>query len=252
MRRRTAVATRIGVGVLLVVAVAGVAWWLGWARGWAALNENERGVGVLSTVAVAAFTGMLWWSTRKMWKAGEQQRELMAAQLVTMRRQADQADREFESTHRPRLQIRRVNVQRLSGASPPKTEITQVCCEIVNVGESDATIEAGSGLLVEGGSQDWPSPAILRDENREVYLMPKGLVSNGTPVEWRYVLVDRQRDALTVRRTRVDVAPLWFVGFVRYRDRLGRAYETAFSRLYNPRNEAFSPNNGPADYEYED
>jgi hypothetical protein len=55
-------------------------------------EKYEGAIGALATLAIAAFTVMLWRSTDKLWKAGEQQISIVRA--------------DFISTHRPRIVVR--------------------------------------------------------------------------------------------------------------------------------------------------
>jgi hypothetical protein len=55
------------------------------------------------TIALAAFTGTLWWSTRKLWKAGEEQ-------IAVAKRAADVAEKTLVASQRPWISLKEAKV----------------------------------------------------------------------------------------------------------------------------------------------
>ena len=90
-----------------------------------AVDANHDLVIAAGTIVIAIFTCTLWWSTNKLWGAGERQ-------LVELNRQVILASKEFTATHRPKL-FRVVEMLSILPGDAAQWRII-----LTNSGESDA------------------------------------------------------------------------------------------------------------------
>jgi hypothetical protein len=103
---------------------------------------------VLFNLFLVAFTGLLWWSTDKLWRAGEKQirqmREISLKQDLRTQEGIRLAREEFLSSHRPQLEIRRVSVpeQAMINDRPMAVEFA-----VVNKGRTTGYLLGGIAKL---------------------------------------------------------------------------------------------------------
>lgn len=210
------------------------------------------------TGQLAAYTSELATYTKILVGVGCIQILVFIAQLVAfisqarqLKRSVDLARDEFNSTHCPRLIIRRINIWQ-DRASNSQLVINY---EIANIGGTRAKIiEISTMLWLPDTSNPLPPipPYAGGDKSSEI------IVESGAPYRGQHYVVLAQeiekydrRSAFGEEVTREHLAPseTYFFGYVVYLDQLNRRFETAFLRLYDYRTKRFSPVNDP-DYEY--
>ncbi len=101
------------------------------------LSDNSTAVGALTGLFVASFTGMLWYSTDKLWNAGEKQLAIAqrAADAAT-----DAANATITSLHVLQRAVLRADNWTMSPISLSVSPI--VTFQLVNSGHTNATITA--------------------------------------------------------------------------------------------------------------
>jgi hypothetical protein len=184
----------------------------------------------VATVAIALFTYTLKVSTDRLWEAGE---------------------KDFISTHRPRLVVR--EVLRLPSTTQRNIQLRYV---VANVGGSDAEVveshaevqDIRDGILrplqpTEGanriGRRTIPPGSHIFDEC-------------GSTVSVHSLAVSRMVEARRLPRGATNESrAVCFRGFVIYIDKNGIRRRTGFCRVYDSETERFYPLDDP-DYEYAD
>jgi hypothetical protein len=189
-------------------------------------RTNHENVSALATVLIAIFTLTLWRSTKRLWQASDNQLNL--------------ARTEFLSTHRPQIRIKHVW---LIGDKPITVRV--VC---VNYGTTDAVIiDYGiEYLAVAEGRRPPPDKKI--EPIRVDLSLPSG-VSLELP-DFFATFTANQEFGIGQRK-----ANLYCMGYVHYRDGVGRLRTTAFCRVlkFDPvHGTGFFGSAGEPDYEYED
>jgi hypothetical protein len=198
---------------------------------------------VIFTAILAIFTGCLYFSTRKLWKAGEEQMRITRDSLHL-------AKEEFIATHRPRLIVRSVTLLPPRHPSLPiePGEPIQIEWAVVNVGNTPAKIIEGNAThLVGGQSFNARTPySSERNNMTGIALIPGGA--------YTFVL---QADGVDVQNpAQLDIISrggmvIYFFGFIMYQDDIGNVRRTAFCRRYDPIVGRFRLVDDP-DYEYTD
>jgi hypothetical protein len=216
-------------------------------RGETVLNRSLRDPVAFYTFWLTLFTGGLTLIGVWQWDA--------------IRRQLNQADREFHASHRPRMRVRNINVssvgtveswmynRRLARAYAGDAFSGQFF--IANVGEGDGRIREACIMFIankstlpmrrpyEGddgnlfGSKAW----MRSGESNPMPFTETGIFANKAPGD----VVD------------FDLMPLFALGWIEYEDRSGSVRRTAFCRRYDPTLGRFDhfAEAGP-DYEHED
>jgi hypothetical protein len=190
------------------------------------IEVNDAAITALATLIVALFTATLWGSTRQ--------------QAYLTRKSIDLALREFVSTNRPRLRVRRFRLYPLVHGQPITLQY-----ELVNVGATKARIlrseinvtltlptqqpilaarEIGMAREIAGGEALLVNPTMNLDydDSWRKYLLGGG--------NW-----------------------LSISGFIQYFDDNGTPRRTGFARVYDSTNNSFARFEATdPDYEYED
>lgn len=180
------------------------------------------------TGAIALFTGTLWWSTHKLWKAGEKQ--------IALAREA------IGTTHRPRIAVRRMAAV-LAPEEPIKIEFA-----IVNAGEAAASGYTWNAAILYlkaiGAIQEAPSfdpgtagssdAALQAGEGRDIQFTDGGDLG---PKQLRDITYGTEI--------------LHVTGYVAYKDKRGTTRRTGFLRHYDRESHRFRVVDDP-EYEYQD
>ena len=180
------------------------------------------------TGAIALFTGVLAWSTRKLWKAGEKQ--------IAFAREA------MGATHRPRIAVRRMAAV-LAPEEPIKIEFA-----IVNVGEAAATSYTWNTTILylkaAGAIQEAPSfdpgtagssdATLQTGEGKNIQFTDGGDLG---PKQLRDITYGTEI--------------LHVIGYIAYRDKRGTTRRTGFLRHYDRESHRFRVVDDP-EYEYQD
>jgi hypothetical protein len=181
----------------------------------------------ISTSASAIFTATLWWSTRKLWKAGDDQLSL--------------AREEFNSTHRPRVVLRELHF-----SYEDQTQNVPVVCIFTNIGGTDAkVVELDVAFtnrpnrlfrpVPRQASVGTPFVRVLKNGERFSHIMPSGLAQSDI--------------------AQIGGQPLYYTrGTITYVDKSGIRRSTGFCRDYDTHDGCFHKTDMAEGlgYEYED
>ncbi len=171
---------------------------------------------VFFTAILALFTWFLHRSTRKLWKAGEEQMKITRDSLALARE-------EFISAHRPKLIIRSVTFK--PHGFPVIGEPVQIEGVVVNIGNTATEIIESSITAIVGdqifGARTPFAPAC--DNINGVKLVPGGaytfwLTSETVVIQNSSVLVSITSGAKVI----------YFFGFIMYRDEIGNMSQYLF------------------------
>jgi hypothetical protein len=176
------------------------------------LHDYDKEIVALFTAILTLSTIALWWSTRKLWRAGNEQFEL--------------ARQEFIATHRPRIIVRFIQ-------GPFQEDDRRfIFITFVNIGDSEATIQAiGADLAIwriggtDGGHWDPPGLEATPVDLDPVISLASGqrhtvrIISRG-PWGDSQIWADTHDQIQTVAR-----------GAIEYRDGNGVLRETGFCRI---------------------
>jgi hypothetical protein len=181
-----------------------------------------------STVLIAVFTASLWWSTRRLWKAGERQIRL--------------ARDEFNATHRPRVSVRRMGTVFFPN-EPIKIEFT-----IVNTGDAAITGFSCNTIIlylkgigaIHGIPIFDPDTASTSDASLQI--------GEGKNI---LVLEAANLDPKQLKDITSGSEILHLIGYVVYRDKVGTTRRTGFFRYYDRERRRFRVIDDP-EYEYQD
>ena len=180
----------------------------------------------------------------------------MKESLRISKESVDLARKEFISTHRPKLVVRRISLNEVNGAGV--WNIIAAEYVIANVGDSTATIVSTSERLwLPTAKENLPSIPPYAEPVTHSLILEAGL----SLVFKHYATDDdllkkyQQSSAYTdssISEGRTDSGPeLLFLGYIVYKDDLDRKRKTAFLRRSNYITKRFSPIKEP-DYEYAD
>ena len=197
---------------------------------WGAVVDFLRGLThddwlTLSTVAIAIFTFSLWFSTHRLWKAGEKQIAL--------------AREEFIATHRPRVIVRFIRTYLDENAN----QVAGIT--IVNVGDTPATI------------MGWGSDIARRKKQTETGWEPPGIDASAKPIDPLPLKSGQRHYFETPSKLKpeklafLEEFELCVLGEIRYIDDNGTSRTTGFFRIYDPRTDQFVPSYNQED-EYQD
>lgn len=165
---------------------------------------------------------------------------------------SDLAHKEFISSHRPKLLVRRITH---SISQIGQNAFLGINYEIVNVGDTPANVIETSEFAF--------FPKHVGDKIENPYIIPP---YNGTISRRIKPLASGETYVFTYRRDAIDLGNqsdfvdefggvntdhMIFFGFVIYEDMNGRKRKTAFMRQYDRIAQRYSPINDP-DYEYQD
>jgi hypothetical protein len=203
----------------------------------------------VATVCIAFFTGTLWWSTTKMQEATE----------ATLK----QLEREYVSTHRPRLRVRNVAfVEAIKPTTEPLHDTIEY--QVVNIGETEARVIQSNVTIWTYSQPDWFASWTPRYDASGNDAMGQFTLENGRSRELTRLggdrLVNRLESLqLSLKALKIgsgdwlkaSTTPIFFYGYIRYEDSDGRQRRTAFYRRYDPEKRRFVIIDDP-DYEYED
>ena len=181
-----------------------------------------------STVLIAVFTASLWWSTRRLWKAGERQIRL--------------ARDEFNATHRPLVSIRRMGTVFFPN-EPIKIEFT-----IVNAGDAAITGFSCNTIIlylkgigaIHGVPIFDPNTASTSDASLQI--------GEGKNIQ---VLEAANLDPKQLKDITSGSEILHLIGYVVYRDKVGTTRRAGFFRYYDRERRRFRVIDDP-EYEYQD
>jgi len=180
------------------------------------------------TGAIALFAGTLWWSTRRLWKAGEKQ--------IALAREA------LSVTHRPRVSVRRMAAV-ISADEPIRIEFT-----IVNVGEAPATGFTWSTAILHlkavGAILEAPEFAPAMAGSSDAPLQPgESKILQATDAA--------SLGAKQLRDITYGTEFLHVIGILAYKDNRGATRRTGFLRHYDRESRRFRVVDDP-EYEYQD
>ena len=182
---------------------------------------------VVATIAIAAFTGTLWWSTHKLWKAGERQFKLTRD--------------EFISTHRPKLIVRQFVLDR-----PMPNQVVKINFSIINVGDTEATWRYIAAEVALWNGRYWEAPGI----DHVVKPISKPPIKNGqrisATIQSRFSITAAQ-----IRAVEQNELIICAVGELTYADVLGTQRRTGFRRNYDCSTDMFTAS-PYSDHEYQD
>ena len=180
------------------------------------------------TGALVLFTLTLWWSTRRLWKAGN--------------RQAAFAHEMFHAAHRPRLAVRRVGT-----AFTPDEPVT-IEFAIVNAGGAAAASFAWHAAILclkrVGAIQEVPAFASNAGSSSDAALQAG---------EARDVLVKEAQslDPKQLKNIANGAEFLHVIGSIAYKDARGTVRRTGFFRCYDRESRRFRAVDDP-EFEYQD
>lgn len=197
-----------------------------------ALNTGE-----ISAVAAAFAAFIAAYFAGRLTDIGERQADISGEQLGALARQGDQIDREWVSTHRPKLRVRYFTYIGISGDDP-----AEVSFDIVNIGGSAATITDSSWKIVVRNPKLLSTPYYHAGKP----VRPAGKVIDLTDSE--RVTVD---DDFVSRTIEGKYQHLVIYGYIRYADQYGARRTTAFGRYWDAERARFLPVDDP-EYNYED
>jgi hypothetical protein len=216
------------------------------------IKTNEGAFTALSTIVIAVFTWRLYVSTDKLWEEAKASRAIAiasadAAMLAAeeTRKSVDLASKEFVSSHRPKVIMRRASLY-----IDPDDEIVAdatlksgVAYVVANVGDTDATVvESNATIHVlkvrdksEMGDIVFSAGLPVSDDIRSIGdpILTPGVAYTflaGTPDD---NLISAKFGA------RAGYAKILFVGYVIYADANGVRRRTQFCRQYEPITERF-------------
>jgi hypothetical protein len=218
------------------------------------LDHSTEWLLVLFTFFLVVFTGLLWWSTRKLWLAGERQREdarIAADRQFEINQQSIKLAREeFVSTHRPRIILREAIIGSVLEGEP-----VSIHFHVANIGETKWTI-IRSSVSVEVVSVDrlMLHPSVeVKDDLGKIELGPGGAVLlkfQGETPKWeaeKFKMKASQTTAGVIERRDFKIL---FCGQLVYLDQNGTPRRTAFRRELIPERQRFYriPNEPDLDY----
>jgi hypothetical protein len=153
--------------------------------------------------------------------------------------------REFVSSHRPRLRLRRVYFDGFSDV-----EFMPLFLTVINVGETKGTVIHVTGEFYRKDGVVWLDgrPDTAKGGS------PVGKQAVFVPGEPRGWTLTAKRRLLPgeAQAIRDGKHQLWAIGEIRYRDDYGTVRATGFGRLYSPTLGDFTICQGVNEYEYED
>ena len=194
---------------------------------WFASFQQDDWLALL-TGAVALFAGTFWWSTRRLWKAGEKQ--------IALAREA------MGATHRPRISVRRMAAV-LAPEEPIKIEFA-----IVNVGEAAATGYTWNTTILYlkavGAIQEAPAfdPGTAGSSDATLH------TGEGKNIQFTD---GGDLGPKQLRDITYGTEILHVIGYITYRDKRGATRRTGFLRHYDRESRRFRVVDDP-EYEYQD
>ncbi len=231
-------------------------WWLIiWTAVLACITLLLAGI----TAVLARYTYKLWYDTTK---ASERQSGEMRESLAIAERNAktaedniDLARKEFISTHRPRLIVRRVSVDTVRGTGI--SDVLKVEFVVANIGDTKAKIiEMSTRIWFPESSLNLPAVPPYGESTYPGRSFESGASGPMTHIDSAEMLARFQSQIKLAAFTAVDggsdSGPAFlFIGYIVYEDELKRKCRTAFCRIYNFATQRFDPIPHP-DYEYQD
>jgi hypothetical protein len=220
------------------------------------LEHSTEWLLVLFTFFLVVFTGLLWWSTHKLWLAGERQREdarIAADRQFEINQQSIKLAREeFVSTHRPRIILREAIIGSVLEGEP-----VSIHFHVANIGETKGTITRNS-VSVEVVSVDrlMLHPSVeVKDDLGKIELGPGGAVVlkfQGETPKWeteKFKMKAFQTTAGVIERRDLKIH---FFGQLVYLDQNGISRRTAFRRELLPERQRFYRIANEPDLDYGD
>jgi hypothetical protein len=209
--------------------------------GWIGRNSAEIAAALtaLATVAIARFTYTLQQSTGRLWEAGEKQYELAKSSIDLTRKSIDLQTKEFISTHRPRLRVRRF-IPRLCDGSP-----VAVSFIVVNVGAGTAHMKefgVAIGLQTTGGVSYEPTVTPM-----ELLSLKGGEAALFISVAPECLYLDEWGITRNVQGPSFE-----FRGEIEYADDNGLIRRTRFWRVRDLQGRMRKRDDPDSDHEYED
>ncbi len=194
-----------------------------WFRG---MSRDDWLTAAIALMAI--FTASVWWSTRRLWKAGERQIRL--------------AREEFNATHRPRASVRRMGTDLIPN-EPIKIEFT-----IVNSGDTAITgFSCNTTILyLKGVGAIHGVPTF--DPNTTSTSDALLQIGEGKKIQ---VLEVASLDPKQHKDITSGSEILHLIGYVVYRDKVGTTRRTGFFRYYDRERKRFRVIDDP-EYEYQD
>jgi hypothetical protein len=172
-------------------------------------------------------------------------------QWDAIRRQLNQADREFTASHPPHIIVRRVSLE--EGTPFYESHLVrpwQVQYVIANTGRGKAHVFEGNVSII--ATQD-PLPAIPPFDDAGNFTFPFSLVAGQSSPHWldlsRVQTDPFEAAAMTERGGLSNRKTIYFFGYIQYRDDIGIVRRTAFCRSFDAKTKRFRLV-GDADYEY--
>jgi hypothetical protein len=162
---------------------------------------------VVATVFIAVFTGTLWWSTRRLWEAGEKQRTL--SEEISMRQ----------------LRAYVSSVPNKLGIVAPGAQI-QAAFKIKNTGQTPAhSVQQWSAvdILPYPLPPNYPFPLLASGTYTSVLSIPRGGSYTGHQRTTRTFSAAEIEEIMSGQTKR-----LYVIGLVKYIDVFDKAWETQF------------------------
>jgi hypothetical protein len=211
---------------------------------------------VVFTFFLVVFNGLLWWSTRKLWQAGERQREdarIAANRQFEINQQSIKLAREeFVSSHRPRIILREAIIGSLLEGEP-----ISIHFHVANIGETKGTIIRSSvSLEIVSVDRLMLHPSVeVKDDLGTIELGPGGAVLlkfQGETPKWeaeKFKIKSFQTTAGVIERRDFKIH---FSGQLVYLDENGVPRRTAFRRELIPERQRFYRIQNEPDLDYSD
>jgi len=183
----------------------------------------------LATVVIAVFTVCLFIAT--------------GVQAWLTREAIRLAREEFISSHRPRLIVRDVALER-----DDRGDVRLVRFRLFNVGETDATVVESVVDIVSDGN----SALAAQVNSTNIDYLGKGKIPAGGAREYRCPVSEDITLMLhpIVATLSPNISPVFF-GAVLYQDDVGTKRRMAFRRIYDSERARFVPSDDP-EHEYSD
>jgi hypothetical protein len=225
--------------IILKEAVVSVARWIQIHNGF---------VSATATVVMAAFTGVLWWTTRNLWKASKKQAEHMESSIAVAQKTADAARKSadaLEAIERARLFIRIEH--------DPPLQIGQVIegikkghnaarIIIINEGKTLAIITKINYFI--GVMEDREIDNKIAELTKANSEMPYGAItirSNDT----KEIPVSCEIDSADLKKVHESMADYVCLGQIRYKDVFRKVRPVGFCWKYSHGKAFFVPDENP-------
>jgi len=187
------------------------------------VETHHGALTLLATLFIAAFTGTLWWSTRQLWKAGEQQ--------IALAKQTSEATQKMLGQTRA---IERAYVK-LSHEPPgvrfERMDMTiHVKLRVKNFGRTPAHVTDVilTPVILASGER---LPATLSYRGTEVYPATRAFLVADDKIFTHIVfpLTEREYEGVWAGQLSLHV-----IGFVDYIDAFGVRHRGGYARVYTP------------------